>query len=133
MFEKNIYIVARVIASVIMLQTLFYKFSGAKESIEIFTTVGMEPWGRYGVGIGELIAAILILIPRTAWIGGLVTIGLMSGAVLMHVFFLSLEIQGDGGLLFIYALAALFCGAYVVYVNRSKISSFVLCLIRKKQ
>ncbi len=88
MFAKIIYIAARIIAALIMTQTLFYKFSGAKESIEIFTTVGMEPWGRYSVGAGELIASILILIPRTAWIGGSMAAGLMAGAIMMHVIFL---------------------------------------------
>jgi len=132
MFAKIIYIAARVIAAVIMLQTLFYKFSGAKESIEIFTTVGMEPWGRYGVGVGELIASVLILIPKTAWIGGSMAAGLMAGAILMHVLFLGVEVQGDGGLLFMYALAVLFCGAYVMHVNRLKINEVISGLIGKK-
>jgi len=132
MFAKIIYIAARVVAAVIMLQTLFYKFSGAKESIEIFTTVGMEPWGRYGVGVGELIASILILIPRTAWIGGTMAAGLMAGAIMMHVLFLGVEVQGDGGLLFMYALAVLFCGFYVMHVNRLKIYALVHGVIRKK-
>ena len=61
--------ICRIVAAAILLQTLFFKFTGAAESIYIFTKVGLEPWGRIGSGIVELIAAILILIPRTTWLG----------------------------------------------------------------
>ena len=46
----------------ILLQTLFFKFTGAEESVYIFSTVGrflniagVEPWGRIGSGVLELI------------------------------------------------------------------------------
>jgi hypothetical protein len=61
--------ICRIIAAVILLQTLFFKFTGAPESVYIFTKVGLEPWGRYGSGVAELIAAILLLPPRLAWAG----------------------------------------------------------------
>src|SRR5882672_3340919 len=57
---------ARIIAAIILLQTLFFKFSASPESVYIFTAVGMEPWGRIGVGVLELIAGVLILISSTA-------------------------------------------------------------------
>ena len=44
----------RLIVAVILLQTLFFKFSAAKESVYIFSTLGMEPWGRIGSGVFEL-------------------------------------------------------------------------------
>jgi uncharacterized membrane protein YphA (DoxX/SURF4 family) len=77
----------RILAAVIMLQTLFFKFSGAEESIYIFSTLGMEPWGRIGTGTLELIASVLILFPKTTWIGALLAIGLMSGAIWFHLTF----------------------------------------------
>ena len=91
----------------------------------IFSTVGeklgmgfMEPYGRIGVGIGELIASILILIPRTVWMGGLLTIGLMVGAIGMHLAFLGIVVFDDGGQLFIYACVTLLCGIYALYHER---------------
>ena len=57
--------ILRIIAAVILLQTLYFKFTGQPESVTLFTTLGMEPWGRIGTGIFELIGSILILIPRT--------------------------------------------------------------------
>ncbi|HEY8933924.1 MAG TPA: DoxX family membrane protein, partial [Cyclobacteriaceae bacterium] len=78
-----VYWTARIIAAFIMLQTLYFKFTGAEESIYIFTQVGMEPWGRIGVGVLELIASVLILINVTAWMGGLLALGLMGGAIMM--------------------------------------------------
>lgn len=116
---------ARLIAAILMFQTLFYKFTGSKESIEIFTTVGMEPWGRYGVGVMELVASVLLLIPSISWMGALIAIGLMLGAIGMHLTLLGIEVQGDGGQLFIYAVAVLICSLYVLWQDREKAITFL--------
>ena len=99
----------RLVAAGILLQTLFFKFSAAPESVYIFTKVGMEPWGRIGSGVVELIAAVLLLIPKTTWLGALLAIGVMSGAIFFHLTTLGIEVQGDGGLLFAYALIVFIC------------------------
>ena len=75
----------RIIAAVILLQTLYFKFTAQPESVELFTKLGMEPWGRIGTGIGELITAILLLIPRTTLLGAVMGVGLMSGAIFFHL------------------------------------------------
>ncbi len=95
------------LAAIVMGQTLFYKFSGAEESKALFETMGMEPWGRIGVGIVELIAVVLLVINRTKGIGGILGVGLMGGAVFAHVTSLGIEIMGDGGYLFWLAVTAL--------------------------
>jgi uncharacterized membrane protein YphA (DoxX/SURF4 family) len=100
---------ARLVAAIIMIQTLYFKFTASEESVYIFTTVGMEPWGRLGVGSLELVASILILIPALVWVGSLLAVGLMAGAVMMHVTILGIEVKGDGGQLFIYAIVVLLC------------------------
>lgn len=138
MLRKIAYIVARLAAAFIMGQTLYFKFTGSAESIYIFSTVGMEPWGRWMVGIFELIAAILLIIPRTAWAGGIIAIGLMAGAIGMHLTILGIEIksetiEGDKGQLFYYALIVFLCGLYVVFNNRDKILKDVLPKILKKK
>src|SRR5215204_3118673 len=94
----------RLLAAAIMLQTLYFKFTAAEESVYIFSTLGIEPWGRIGTGIMELIAAVLILVPRTVVIGAILSIGIMAGAVFSHLFILGISVQHDGGQLFIYAL-----------------------------
>lgn len=88
----------------ILLQTLFFKFTGAAESIYIFSTLGMEPWGRYASGVAELIAAVLLLIPGCATFGALLAVGVISGAIVSHFAVLGIEVQGDGGLLFALAV-----------------------------
>jgi uncharacterized membrane protein YphA (DoxX/SURF4 family) len=113
--------ILRVIASAILLQTLYFKFTGAPESIYIFSTLGVEPYGRIGTGIAELIVAILILIPRTTWLGALCGCGVMSGAILSHLFVLGIEVKGDGGFLFGLALTTLICCFGLLYLNRNKI------------
>lgn len=113
--------VAKIIAALIMLQTLYFKFSGAEESIYIFTTVGMEPWGRILVGVLELVASVLILIPRTSFQGALLGAGLMAGAIGMHLTILGVDVKGDGGYLFILAVTVFVCCAWVILQQRSKL------------
>lgn len=107
----------RMAAAIIMLQTLYFKFTGAPESIYIFSTIGMESWGRYLIGSLELIASILLLIPKTYWLGGLLGMGLMAGAMFFHFAFLGIEVQGDGGALFIMAMAV-FVACLITVLDR---------------
>lgn len=108
------------VAAVILLQTLYFKFTASEESVYIFTMVGMEPWGRIGVGIIELIAAALLLIPVSAWIGALLALGLMFGALGMHFTLLGVEVKGDGGYLFLLSVIVALCAVYTLYVERLK-------------
>ncbi|KQB42596.1 DoxX family protein [Flavobacterium aquidurense] len=111
----------RIVASVILLQTLYFKFSGAEESVYIFSTLGIEPYGRIGSGIAELIAAILILIPKTTWIGALGAFGIMTGAILSHLFILGIVVKNDGGTLFALAVITLLCCLGLLYFNKNKL------------
>ena len=119
--KKIVSIVASITAAIIMLQTLYFKFTAAPESVYIFSTLGMEPYGRIGIGIGELIASILILIPATSWLGAMIAIGLMGGALFFHVTKLGIVVMDDGGQLFIYALLVLICSGVVALINIRKI------------
>ena len=113
--------VGQIIAALIMLQTLRFKFSGADESVYIFTTVGMEPWGRYATGVLELVASILLLIPSFAWIGAGIGAGLMAGAILMHLTILGISVQDDHGFLFSLAVITLLASVLVLYIRRTQI------------
>lgn len=133
MLTKIAYIVARLAAAFIMGQTLYFKFTGSEESMYIFKMVGMEPWGRWLVGILELIACILLLVPRTAWAGGVLAVGLMLGAISMHLTILGIEVMDDKGQLFYYALIVFLCGLYVVITNKDKIFKEVLPKILRRK
>src|SRR6266853_2120812 len=113
--------IARISAAIILLQTLFFKFTAAPESVYIFTKVGAEPWGRIGSGVIELIAAILILTPRFTWLGSLLAMGVMAGAILSHLTVLGIEVQGDKGLLFALALIVFVCSTANLLLHRSEI------------
>ena len=120
--SQNILIwILRLVAAVILLQTLFFKFTGAPESIYIFTKVGAEPWGRIGSGVVELIAAILILVPRTSWLGALIALGVMAGAIMSHLTVLGIEVQGDHGLLFFLALTVFASSAVILFLSRTRL------------
>jgi putative oxidoreductase len=108
----------RLTAAGILLQTLFFKFTGSPESIYIFTKVGAEPWGRIGSGVVELVAAILLLLPATAPVGGLIAVGVMAGAIGSHVTVLGIEVQGDRGLLFGLALYVFLASLVVLVLHR---------------
>lgn len=114
-------IIIKLIAVVILLQTLYFKFTGAEESIYIFSKLNAEPYGRIGSGIIELIASVLILIPRTTLIGALMGLGTMAGAIISHLFVLGIEVQNDGGELFALAIITFVCCAVLVVVNKNKI------------
>lgn len=111
----------RIIAAIILLQTLFFKFSGAQESIYIFTKVGMEPWGRIGSGVAELVASILLLIPRTAWLGAFIALGIMAGAIFFHLTILGIEVMEDGGYLFGLAITVSLCSVITLGLHRRDI------------
>jgi uncharacterized membrane protein YphA (DoxX/SURF4 family) len=113
--------VAQVVAAAILGQTLFFKFSGATESRYIFTALGVEPWGRYGTGVLELVAVTLLLIPRTAALGAVLAAGLMAGALLAHVTRLGIEVQGDHGLLFGLALTVFIASLVVLTLRRREL------------
>jgi uncharacterized membrane protein YphA (DoxX/SURF4 family) len=106
------------VAALILLQTLFFKFTAAPESVYIFTRVGLEPWGRIGSGVGELIAAILILIPRTTWLGAGLALAVMLGAIFSHLTVLGIAVMDDGGLLFGLALAVAACSVILLFLQR---------------
>ena len=103
--------------AVILGQTLFFKFTGAPESRYIFSTLGMEPWGRYATGVTELVAVLLILNPRTAATGAVLAAGLMGGAIMSHLTKLGVKVQGDGGLLFGMAITVLVLSLVVIGIR----------------
>ena len=111
----------RVVAAVILLQTLFFKFTGAPESVYIFSKVGLEPWGRIGSGVAELIAAILILFPPTTWLGAGLALAVMAGAIFSHLTILGIVVMDDGGLLFGLALAVAFCSVVLLFLQRRRL------------
>jgi putative oxidoreductase len=111
----------QLLVAAILLQTLFFKFTGAEESVYIFSTVHAEPWGRIGSGVIELIASILLLVPSTVTLGAILTLGTMAGAILTHVTVLGIEVKGDGGLLFGLALTAFTSSAIVLLVRRAQL------------
>jgi uncharacterized membrane protein YphA (DoxX/SURF4 family) len=110
----------RVLAAVILLQTLYFKFTAHPQSVALFTELGMEPWGRIGTGIAELIAAILILIPRTTLPGALLGLGLMSGAIFFHLTKLGINFGGDA-ILFAYAVITFTCCLILIIIYRKNI------------
>ena len=113
--------VAQVAVAAILGQTLFFKFTGAPESIYIFEKLGLEPWGRIGSGMAELLAAVLLLVPVTPALGAIVALGVISGAIASHLGPLGIEVQGDGGLLFGLALAVFAGSALVVWLRRREL------------
>jgi hypothetical protein len=113
--------VCRIAAAVILSQTLYFKFSGAEESVYIFTKVGLEPWGRYASGVAELFAAVLLLFPRSIWLGALIAAGVMVGAIGSHLTTLGIVVKDDGGLLFALALIVFVSSLGTLFIHRRQI------------
>lgn len=113
----------RLIIAVLLLQTLFFKFTGAEESVYIFSQLGAEPWGRIGSGVIELIASVLILLPRTVVLGAILSLGTITGAILAHLTRLGIKLTavGDNGELFALAVIIFVAGAVLVFLHRRTI------------
>lgn len=111
----------QLLAAGILLQTLFFKFTAAEESVYIFTTLGLEPWGRIGSGVAELIAAITLLVPATTTLGAILAMGVMAGAIMSHLTQLGIEIRDDGGLLFSLAVIVFVASVGILLMRRGDI------------
>ena len=114
-------LVLRLAVAAILLQTLFFKFTAAPESVWIFQTLGAEPWGRIASGVAELVVAALLLWPRTVGLGAVGALGVISGAIVAHLTKLGIEVQGDGGTLFFLALAVFVGSAVLAWLHRREI------------
>ncbi|WP_452600111.1 DoxX family protein [Pontimicrobium sp. MEBiC01747] len=111
----------RLIIAVILIQTLRFKFTAHPDSVYIFETVGLEPIGRIGIGVLELIAGLLLLIPKTVWVGALLTLGIIGGAIMMHLTQLGIEVKGDGGVLFATAVITFILSAITLFFYKKDI------------
>jgi len=119
--SSKIYFILRLIVAIILVQTLYFKFSAHPDSVHIFDTLGLEPYGRIGIGVLELIAAILLFIPKTIWLGALLSLGIISGAIFSHLTKLGIEVNGDGGIVFYMAVVVFVLSAVILLKNRRNI------------
>ena len=110
--------IGRLLAGGILAQTLYFKFTASPESVYIFSRLGIEPWGRVGTGVLELVSVLLLLYPKTPALGSVLACGLMGGAIFSHLTRLGIEVQGDHGLLFKLAVVTLFASLTVLVINR---------------
>ncbi|MDN4164166.1 DoxX family protein [Cytophagales bacterium LB-30] len=115
----------RGIIALILLQTLFFKFSAAPESVFIFSSLGIEPWGRIATGLIELIASLLLFIPATIVWGALLAAGTMLGAILSHLAILGIEVQEDGGLLFSYACLVFILSLTILWIKKEDLKTYL--------
>lgn len=118
--KSIISLVLRLVAAFILLQTLYFKFTAHPESVALFTKLGVEPWGRIGTGVLELITGILLIIPATAFLGAFIGIGIMFGAIASHLMVIGIDSAGDGGQLFIMAIVVLICCIVIALMHKSQ-------------
>ncbi len=119
-FKRIISLVLRLVAAVILLQTLYFKFTAHPESVELFTKLGVEPWGRIVTGVIELISGILLLVPSAVFFGAFAGAGLMAGAILSHLTIIGIESKGDGGQLFILAFIVFACCLLLLFLYKAQ-------------
>ncbi len=115
-----------------MLQTLYFKFTAHPDSVYIFTQIDMEPWGRYLIGSLELVASILLFVPRISWLGAALGLNLMAGALYFHISKLGFVVNNDGGTLCILALATLMCCSLELLIQRHKILSTLNSIVKSR-
>jgi hypothetical protein len=130
---KTISGIAAWVAAIIMLQTLYFKFTASPESVYIFTRMGLEPYGRIGAGIAEALASLLLVLPRTRIYGAILGIGVMAGALLSHLTKLGIVVMDDGGYLFILCLIVLIACLVCLWIERVKIKLLIAHALTSRQ
>jgi len=127
----------------VFIQSLFFKFAGSQETVLIFNTIAdwmagigflagiAEPFRAYGgttVGLTELVATILLLVPRTRLWGALLSLGVISGAIFFHLGtplgvdrVIDVDGNTDGGVLFFMACGVWVASAITIYLNRDQL------------
>lgn len=123
--DKVIDWILRIVPSAILFQTLYFKFTGAEESIYIFSALGIEPWGRYLIAVLELMCVVLFLLPKTPVLGALISMGVIAGAIVAHLLRLGIEVKGDGGLLFLLAVIVLLCNVLLLFKRRLELLDYL--------
>jgi hypothetical protein len=92
------------------------KLSGAPEMVAAFDQIGLGRWFRYFTGGLELVAAVLLLVPRLAVLGALLLIPTMVAAVASHLFIIGGTATP--------AVVLLLVAALVVWMRRSQLAAF---------
>ncbi|MCF8321980.1 MAG: DoxX family protein [Flavobacterium sp.] len=132
MKKTQISLLLRIIIAVIFLQTLYFKFTAHPDSVHIFQSLGIEPYGRIGLGIIELITSFLIFIPRTKIIGVFLSLGIISGAIFSHFLVIGTNVEGDGGKLFLLAIVVFLSAISLIILYKNEVISLINIVLRKK-
>lgn len=130
--KNRMLLLLRIIISLILLQTLYFKFTASPESVYIFSTLGMEPYGRILSGVGELIASVLLLIPSTVILGAILALGIISGALVSHLTLLGIVVMDDSGLLFALALIVFLLSIGILILKKEELKELLNQYIFKK-
>lgn len=130
-FKKTSTIILSLVITIIYLQTLYFKFSAHPDSVYIFSKLNLEPYGRIGIGILELITAILIVTPKTRIIGAILSLGVIFGAIVSHLGPLGIEVLGDGGKVFYLAVIIFVCSALLLWIQKEELKHLFTTLRQK--
>ena len=120
----------QIIAAAILAQTLFFKFTYAPETRLIFERLGGRP-AATAAGVMELVCAVLLLLPRMAIFGALLSLGVIAGAIGTHLFVIGIDVvdpatgRGDGGLLFGLAVAIAALSLVILALRRQEVAAMV--------
>jgi uncharacterized membrane protein YphA (DoxX/SURF4 family) len=117
--------ITAIIAAILFLQSVYFKFIAAPGSIFIFTEIGIEPYGRILIGILELIVALLLVFRKTSLLGAILGLGFILGAIFTHLFVLGIEVQNDGGVLFGMAIVVLISCIINIAVQSEKLGQII--------
>ncbi len=130
---KTVILLLKLIITIIVGQTLIFKFSGAEESVYVFSALGIEPWGRLALGTMELVSILLLWIPKTTYYALMLILGIMSGAIASHLFVLGIVIKADKGELFILGLVTWVSTAAILIIKSEEVKTTAIKLFDKKR
>jgi len=103
----------------ILIYNAYVKLSSSPGAIQLFTGLGLEPYGRLLLGATEIFAALLIVYPPTMKYGAVLGVILMSGVILIHLTKLGIALGGDYSF-FIMGIVAFCCSAALIWISYRK-------------
>ncbi len=122
--KKKLPQVLRILVAIILVYSVNCKLTAHPDCVYIFSKIGLEPYGRISIGFIELFSGILLFIPKTTWIGATLLLGIIGSAIMIHLTKLGIEVNNDGGALFIIAIVAFILSAIILWTKRREVNFF---------
>lgn len=108
-----------ILAFAILVYNAYLKLNSNSGAIQLFSGLGLEPYGRFAIGLFELTAALLLLYPGTVKYGAVLGFILMTGVIFIHITKIGIALNGNYSFFFM-GVIAFFCCTGLIWMTMPK-------------